>query len=60
MNIEKKTSGNEALTGKSLRAAIYCRLSKDDDLQGESASISNQRDMLTDCMNIVAEESNSL
>lgn len=47
MNIEKKTSGNEALTGKPLRAAIYCRLSKDDDLQGESASISNQRDMLT-------------
>ena len=29
------------------RAAIYCRLSKDDDLQGESASISNQREMLT-------------
>ena len=28
------------------RAAIYCRLSKDDDLQGESASIANQRDML--------------
>ena len=28
------------------RAAIYCRLSKDDDQQGESASIANQRDML--------------
>ena len=28
------------------RAAIYCRLSKDDDLDGESASISNQRDMM--------------
>ena len=28
------------------RAAIYCRLSKDDDLQWESASIANQRDML--------------
>lgn len=28
------------------RAAIYCRLSKDDDLKGESASIANQRDML--------------
>ena len=28
------------------RVAIYCRLSKDDDLQGESASIANQRDML--------------
>ncbi len=34
-----------ALAG-SVRAAIYCRLSKDDDLQGESASIANQRDML--------------
>ena len=29
------------------KAAVYCRLSKDDDLQGESASISNQRDLLT-------------
>ena len=26
--------------------ALYCRLSKDDELQGESASISNQREML--------------
>lgn len=30
----------------SLRVAIYCRLSKDDNLDGESASIHNQRDML--------------
>ncbi len=29
-----------------VRAAVYCRLSKDDDLQVESASIANQRDML--------------
>lgn len=29
-----------------VRAAIYCRLSKDDDLVGESASIQNQRDLL--------------
>lgn len=29
------------------RVGIYCRLSKDDELQGESASISNQRDLLT-------------
>ena len=29
------------------RAGIYCRLSKDDELQGESASIANQRDLLT-------------
>ena len=34
-----------ALAGN-VQAAIYCRLSKDDDLQGESASIANQRDML--------------
>ncbi len=31
-----------------VRAAIYCRLSKDDDQQGESASIANQRSMLQD------------
>lgn len=36
----KKTFDND------YRAAIYCRLSKDDDLKGESASIANQRDML--------------
>ena len=29
-----------------LRAAIYCRLSKDDDLSGPSASIQNQRELL--------------
>ena len=34
-----------ALAG-GFRAAIYCRLSKDDDLDGTSASIENQRDML--------------
>ena len=28
------------------RVGIYCRLSKDDELNGESASISNQRDIL--------------
>ena len=36
---------DELLAG-SFRAAVYCRLSKDDDLDGESASISNQRVML--------------
>lgn len=30
----------------SFRTAIYCRLSKDDEQKGESASIQNQRDML--------------
>ena len=28
------------------RVGVYCRLSKDDELTGESASISNQRDIL--------------
>lgn len=31
---------------KEVRVALYCRLSKDDDLEGESASIGNQRDMM--------------
>ena len=34
------------LLAGSCRAAVYCRLSKDDDLQGESTSIANQRAML--------------
>ena len=42
--LEYRTMG-AALAG-GYRAAVYCRLSKDDDLQGESASIANQRDML--------------
>ena len=36
----------DALLAGGFRAAIYCRLSKDDDLDGTSASIANQRDML--------------
>ena len=37
-----------SLSGMGLfKAGIYCRLSKDDDLQGESASIGNQRELLT-------------
>ena len=36
----------DTLLAGSFRAAIYCRLSKDDDLDGTSASIENQRDML--------------
>ena len=39
-------TGMDAILAGSFRAAIYCRLSKDDDLDGESASIANQRDML--------------
>ena len=48
MNIEKQHSGNEALTKKVCRTAIYCRLSKDDELDGTSASIENQSEMLTE------------
>ena len=39
-------TGMDTLLAGSFRAAIYCRLSKDDDLDGTSASIENQRDML--------------
>ena len=39
-------TGMDAILAGSFRAAIYCRLSKDDDLDGESASIANQRAML--------------
>ncbi len=42
--MEYRTIGSALARG--YRAAVYCRLSKDDDLQGESASIANQRDML--------------
>ena len=35
-------TGMDAILAGSFRAAIYCRLSKDDDLDGESASIANQ------------------
>ena len=43
--MEYRTIG-KALAG-GYRAAVYCRLSKDDDLQGESASIANQKKLLT-------------
>ena len=39
-------NGHKAAYGGAWRAAVYCRLSKDDELEGESASIGNQRDML--------------
>ena len=39
-------TGMDAILAGSFRAAIYCRLSKDDDLDGESASIANQRDFM--------------
>ena len=42
--MEYRTIGS-ALAG-GYRAAVYCRLSKDDDLQGESASIANQKKLL--------------
>lgn len=36
----------EMALASGFRAAVYCRLSKDDDLETESASISNQKEML--------------
>lgn len=36
----------EMVTADAWRVGIYCRLSKDDDLQGESASIAHQREYL--------------
>jgi len=45
MNELKNQAIGSVLSG-TYRAAIYCRLSKDDELQGESASIANQRKML--------------
>ena len=49
--MEYRTIG-KALAG-GYRAAVYCRLSKDDDLQGESASIANQRDMLEKYLSLI-------
>ncbi len=48
MNSMKKKNLTEtgAAFAGGYRAAIYCRLSKDDDLEGESASIANQRALL--------------
>lgn len=43
-NFSANETGNSGDYGN--RCAIYCRLSKDDELQGESASIQNQRDLL--------------
>ena len=40
-------AGMDMVLASSFRAAIYCRLSKDDDLDGESASIANQKKLLT-------------
>lgn len=44
MNYSVRTR-NSAYTGD--RAVIYCRLSKDDEREGESASIEHQRELLT-------------
>lgn len=43
--IEQNTQLNKAIN-EMWRVGIYCRLSKDDELEGESASVSNQRDLL--------------
>ena len=51
MNMENLTYygmqvDNASVPKDAWRVGVYCRLSKDDELQGESASISNQRDYL--------------
>lgn len=43
--IEQNEQLNKA-SNETWRVGIYCRLSKDDELEGESASVSNQRDLL--------------
>ncbi len=48
MNAKGKLTELEMALSEKYRVGIYCRLSKDDDLQGESASIANQRAMLED------------
>lgn len=45
MNLGSLFTRGAALT--TWQVGIYCRLSKDDDQQGESASIGNQRELLT-------------
>lgn len=44
--IDSNFAALQQLHDSSLWVAIYCRLLKDDNLDGESASIQNQRDML--------------
>lgn len=51
MNGTRTTTTIEQALAEKFRVGIYCRLSKDDDLQGESASIANQRAMLEDYCN---------
>ena len=44
-----KQNNRQSLTNTLLSSkitALYCRLSRDDELQGDSNSIRNQRDML--------------
>ncbi len=45
-NAKKINYGADLSIMENRKAAIYCRLSKDDDKQGESESIKSQRDML--------------
>lgn len=46
MYMSAKEGEKDMYTENNLRAAIYCRLSKDDEKVGESESIQNQRTML--------------
>lgn len=46
MNMRMTFEQMEELLAPTYRVGIYCRLSKDDELRGESASISHQREMM--------------
>lgn len=48
MNMRMTFEQMEELLAPTYRVGIYCRLSKDDELRGESASISHQREMMTE------------
>ena len=46
MNMRMTFEQMEELLAPTYKVGIYCRLSKDDELRGESASISHQREMM--------------
>ena len=47
MNVRMSIEQMEEMLAPGYRVGIYCRLSKDDELRGESASIAHQREMMT-------------
>ncbi len=46
MELTKGKGGKIASNTKVYNCALYCRLSRDDELQGESNSITNQKEIL--------------